>query len=198
MIEDASDAQKATLRQYNQLARHLIGRGVESIDDLYTPYDIVEDLDAVTSATMQSSKLISALWDGLNRRPFALVETSVLPEVGMYPDGVYRGSYMDGDRQVVLEFTVRDNAFEEIAFLTLRCGEENYLIATEGERGWKAAQAFAELADDLSGKALFAVNDLYARKDSAADALCGEALPAQQVISAIWDGLNRRPYRLIE
>lgn len=65
MIEDASDAQKAALRQYRQLAQYLIGRGVESIGDLYMPYDIVEDMDAVTSATVQSSKLISALWDGL-------------------------------------------------------------------------------------------------------------------------------------
>ena len=61
MIEDASDAQKATLRQYQQLADYLIGKGVEAIDDLYSPYSIVDDVDAVTTATMQSSKLISAL-----------------------------------------------------------------------------------------------------------------------------------------
>jgi hypothetical protein len=34
MIEDASDAQKGTLRQYRQLADYLIGKGVEAIDDL--------------------------------------------------------------------------------------------------------------------------------------------------------------------
>ena len=52
MIDDASDAQKATLRQYQQLADYLIGKGVEAIDDLYSPYDIVDDVDAVTTATM--------------------------------------------------------------------------------------------------------------------------------------------------
>lgn len=49
MSEDASDAQKAILRQYRQLADYLIGKDVSAIDDLYSPYDIVEDLDAVTT-----------------------------------------------------------------------------------------------------------------------------------------------------
>ena len=44
MNEDASDAQKATLRQYRQLADYLIGKGVEAIDDLYAPYNVVDDL----------------------------------------------------------------------------------------------------------------------------------------------------------
>lgn len=64
MSDDASDAQKAALRQYRELAAYLVGKGVDAIDDLYAPYGIVEDIDAVTTATMQSSKLISALWDG--------------------------------------------------------------------------------------------------------------------------------------
>ena len=75
MSDDASDAQKAALRQYRELAAYLVGKGVDAIDDLYAPYGIVEDIDAVTTATMQSSKLISALWDGLNRRPFKLLST---------------------------------------------------------------------------------------------------------------------------
>lgn len=44
MSDDASDAQRATLRQYRQLADYLIGKGVEAIDDLYAPYNFVEDL----------------------------------------------------------------------------------------------------------------------------------------------------------
>lgn len=95
MIEDASDAQKATLAQYRQMADYLVGKGVEAISDLYQPYDIVQDVDAVTTATIQSSKLISALCDGLNRRPFKLVNTSKLPQPQPYADGLYRGSYME-------------------------------------------------------------------------------------------------------
>lgn len=84
MSEDASDAQKATLRQYRQMADYLIGKGVDAIDDLYSPYDIVDDVDAVTTATIQSSKLISALWDGLVHRPYKLVDTTKLPEAEAY------------------------------------------------------------------------------------------------------------------
>ena len=52
MSDDASDAQKAALRQYRELAAYLVGKGVDAIDDLYAPYGIVEDIDAVTTATM--------------------------------------------------------------------------------------------------------------------------------------------------
>ena len=105
MSEDASDAQKAILRQYRQLADYLVGKGVSAIDDLYSPYDIVEDLDAVTTATMKAGKLVSALWDGLNRHPYKIVDTTKLPEAEPYADGVYHGSYMeDGGEQVALEF----------------------------------------------------------------------------------------------
>lgn len=87
MSDDASDAQKAALRQYRELAAYLVGKDVDAIDDLYTPYGIVEDIDAVTTATMQSSKLISALWDGLNRRPFKLLSTAKLPRPANSPTG---------------------------------------------------------------------------------------------------------------
>lgn len=80
MNEDASDAQKAILHQYRQLAEYLVGKDISAIDDLYSPYDIVEDLDAVTTATMKAGKLISALWDGLNRHPYKIVDTTKHPE----------------------------------------------------------------------------------------------------------------------
>ena len=47
MNEDASDAQKAILHQYRQLAEYLVGKDISAIDDLYSPYDIGEDLDAL-------------------------------------------------------------------------------------------------------------------------------------------------------
>lgn len=40
MNEDASDAQKAILHQYRQLAEYLVGKDISAIDDLYSPYDI--------------------------------------------------------------------------------------------------------------------------------------------------------------
>ncbi len=154
MSEDASDAQKAILRQYRQLADYLVGKGVSAIDDLYSPYDIVEDLDAVTTATMKAGKLISALWDGLNRHPYKIVDTTKLPEAEPYADGVYRGSYMeDGGEQVALEFTLQDNAFTELHYTTLQYKGEDYLA---GQRA--AAQVcgqFDQLLEHLVGKTRF-------------------------------------------
>ena len=142
MSEDASDAQKAILHQYRQLADYLIGKGISAIDDLYSPYDIVEDLDAVTTATMKAGKLISALWDGLNRHPYKIVDTTKLPEAEPYADGVYRGSYMeDGGEQVALEFTLQDNTFTEIRYTTLQYKNEDYLAPDSDAAARSAASS---------------------------------------------------------
>jgi len=199
MIEDASDAQKATLRQYIQLADYLVGKGIEAIDDLYNPYAIVEDVDAVTTATMQSSKLISALWDGLNRRPYKMVDTTKLPAAQPYPDGTYRGSYMeDGGEQVALEFTVKDNRFVEITYRTLQYKGEDYLGEGASAAAKTIAAQFGALAKYLVDKEISAVNDLYRPGEIApdADAFSGATLRSPKVISAIWDGLGRHAYRI--
>ena len=199
MIEDASDAQKATLRQYRQLADYLIGKGVEAIDDLYSPYDIVEDVDAVTTATMQASKLISALWDGLNRRPYKLVDTTKLPAAGAYPDGVYRGTYMEGGgEEVALEFTLKDGCFTEIVYRTLQYKGEDYLAADGASPAGMIAGQFEALIDYLIGKPVSSVNELYRPGEIApdVDGFTGASLRAPKVISAFWDGLGRHAYRI--
>ncbi len=199
MSEDASDAQKATLRQYEQLADYLIGKGVEAIDDLYSPYAIVEDVDAVTTATMQSSKLISALWDGLNRRPFKLVDTTKLPTAESYPDGVYRGSYMeDGREEVALEFTLKDGRFAQIAYRALGYKGEDYLAEDAPAAARSIAGQFAALTDYLIGREVSAVNDLYLPGEIVpdVDGFSGATIRAPKVISAIWDALSRHAYRM--
>ena len=199
MIEDASDAQKATLRQYQQLADYLIGKGVESIDDLYNPYDIVEDVDAVTTATMQSSKLISALWDGVNRRPYKLVDTTKLPAAQPYADGTYRGSYMeDGGEEVALEFGILDGCFTHVAYRTLQYKGEDYLSEEAPDAMKAVASQFEALIGYLLDKPVSAVNDLYRPGEMVpdVDGFSGATIRAPKVISAIWDGLGRRAYRL--
>lgn len=199
MSEDASDAQKATLRQYRQLADYLVGKGVDAIDDLYTPYDIVDDVDAVTTATMQSSKLISALWDALNRHPYKLVDTTKLPAAEPYADGTYRGTYMeDGGEQVSLEFTIRDNCFAEIRYRTLSYKNEDYLREDAPGAIRAVAGQFEQLIAYLVGKPVSSVNDLYLPGEIAEDTDVSSAatLRAPKVISAVWDGLGRHTYRI--
>lgn len=199
MSEDASDAQKATLRQYRQLADYLLGKGVEAIDDLYFPYDIVEDVDAVTTATIQSSKLISALWDGLNRRPFKLLDTSKLPTAPQYADGVYRGTYMeDGAEEVALEFTLKEGCFQNIHFHGLQYKGEDYLSPMASEAVQQISAQFEALLSYLEGKPVSSVNDLYHPDEIVpdADAFTGATIRSPKVISAIWDALNRHAYRI--
>ena len=200
MSEDASDAQKAILHQYRQLSDYLIGKNVSAIDDLYSPYDIVEDLDAVTTATMKSGKLISALWDGLNRHPYKIVDTTKLPEAEPYQDGVYRGSYMeDGGEQVALEFTLSDNRFTEIHYTTLQYKNEDYL-APDSDAAAKVCGQFDQLLEHLVGKTVSSVSDLYLPGQIAddTDVSTGATLRAPKVISAIWDALGRRAYVIIK
>lgn len=201
MSEDASDAQKAILHQYRQLSDYLIGKNVSAIDDLYSPYDIVEDLDAVTTATMKSGKLISALWDGLNRHPYKIVDTTKLPEAEPYQDGVYRGSYMeDGGEQVTLEFTLSDNRFTEIHYTTLQYKNEDYLLSDAETAQGKISAQFGQLLDYLVGKDVSSVNQLYLPGQIASDTdvSTGATLRAPKVISAIWDALGRHAYTIIK
>lgn len=70
--EAATGVIKAVREQYQQAADALIGKSVSDINILYTPADVVKDVDTVTGATLRTGKLISALWDGLNRHPYKL------------------------------------------------------------------------------------------------------------------------------
>lgn len=199
MSENASDAQKATLRQYTQLAEYLIGKGVSAIDDLYTPYAIIEDVDAVTTATIPSSKLISALWDGLNRRPFKLLSTAKLPQADSYDDGTYRGVYMEnGVEEVAIEFTLRDNRFTQLSYRTLHHDGTDYLSEDAPQSAAQIAGQFESLIAHLVDQPVSCVNDLYRPGDIApdTDVTSGATLPAPKVISSIWDGLNRHAYRI--
>ena len=199
MSDDASDAQKAALRQYRELAAYLVGKGVDAIDDLYAPYGIVEDIDAVTTATMQSSKLISALWDGLNRRPFKLISTAKLPEAGDFADGVYRGSYMeDGEEEVAVEFTLEGNVFSDVRYRALSYHGVDYLSPDAPEEARRVAGQFEALLAHLKGQPVNAVNDLYHPGDIApdVDGFSGATLRAPKVISAIWDALNRHAWHV--
>ena len=201
MTEEASDWQKNALVLFSALCTHLVGRNVSAIDDLYAPEKILEELGMEPSAHVlkHSPKLISALWDALNRRPFKLVNTSKLPEAEPYPDGAYTGTYSDDDgEQVVLDFSLRDGCIEEIHYRKLCYKEIDYLSADAPDAVKKTAGQFQQLIDYLVGKALAAVNDLYLPGNIASDTDVSSAatLRAPKVVSAIWEGLNKNAYTI--
>jgi len=60
---------RSVIAQYQELVDHLVGRDLsERLSDLYYPEDIIQtSVDGYTSATVRSSKIISAIRDALNR-----------------------------------------------------------------------------------------------------------------------------------
>ncbi len=65
--ENATAVQQQVAAQFNEAAQYLIGKDVNSVNNLYLPGEIVSDMDTVTGATLRSGKMILALHDGLNR-----------------------------------------------------------------------------------------------------------------------------------
>lgn len=159
----------------------------------------MEDIDAVTTATMQSSKLISALWDGLNRRPFKLLSTAKLPAAGDFADGVYRGSYMeDGEEEVAVEFTLENNVFSDVRYRALSYHGVDYLSPDAPEDAKRVAGQFEALLAHLQGQpwtpSTTSTSPATSRPD--VDGFSGATLRAPKVISAIWDALNRHAWHV--
>lgn len=199
LAEDASETQKEKLRHFTVLCNHLIGKDVDAIDELYHPDELLIAAGYTPSENVPYEKLISALWDGVNHRPFKLVDTSKLPAADPYPDGVYTGVYSDDDgEQVVISFSISDNVFTDIRYQKLAYKGVDYLDESAGPSGIKIAGQFQALIDYLVGKPVSAVNDLYLPGEIALDTDVSSAatLRAPKVISAIWEGLNKNAYTI--
>jgi uncharacterized protein with FMN-binding domain len=68
-LEAEQEPYKSVIQQYKEALEHLIGKDINvHLRDLYSPEDIVRtEVAGYTSATIRSSKIISAIRDGLNR-----------------------------------------------------------------------------------------------------------------------------------
>lgn len=72
--EAASEPVKQVAGQFKQLIDYLVGRDISAVNDLYQPEKIAEDTDASSAATLRSPKIISAVWEGLNKNAYSTVE----------------------------------------------------------------------------------------------------------------------------
>lgn len=55
------------VKQHEELIKYLEGKPLETLYDLHSPGKIIADVDGFTGATVRSSKVLSAIMDGLNR-----------------------------------------------------------------------------------------------------------------------------------
>ena len=184
-------------KQYTDLGDYLVGKDFSAVQDLYAPADITKDVDAFTAATVRSSKVISAIYDAVARKPYKLTETTSIV-LDTYQDGTYRGAYLDSI-QVQVEFVLKGNKFESIKLHSLGYKGADYLKSEDAAMQGITKQ-YKECADYLVGKDVSAILDLYNPADIASDvdAFTAATLRSSKLISAIFDALNRGVYKLAE
>ena len=198
LTQYGSDA-RTVRRAFSALASYLAGKPPAAVAELYAPEQILAEADVVSSATTPYHYLISAVYDGLSRRPYKRVDTSKLPEAQPYPDGEYRGVYAEGDQtEIVVLFSVRDNRIENIVYEELAYEGEDYLSAQAPQEIAAVCGQFRQMIDYLVGKEIVCVNDLYepASIVSDTDAASGATIRSPKLISAIWNGLNQGSFHV--
>ena len=194
--EDA--AIKAVGGQYSQCIEYLAGKEVTAIMDLYDPTGIASDVDGFTGATIRSSKLISAIFDGLNRGVYKLADTTEINYDRSYEDGTYRGAFTSPS-EVEVEFVLKDNVFQSIKFRALAHKGINYL-KSENELEQKLAGQYQAVIDHLVGQPLSAIKDAYTPGDFVEDidGFTGATVRSAKIISSLNDALARGAYKLAE
>lgn len=126
-----------------------------------------------------------------------------------YEDGVYRGGYGEVENQVFIEFVLKSNKVERIAFRNLAYRGIDYRTSTD-ETVKALSGQYQMLINYLVGKDIrTALQDLYKPGNivttpvktktgnpvrSNADTFSGATLRSGKIISAIRDALNRGVY----
>lgn len=191
--EDA--AMQAIAGQYGECVDYLVGKDISAVLDLYTPGNIASDVDTFTSATLRSNKLISAIFDGLNRGVYKLAETSAISYDRAYENGTYRGAYLNAS-EVEIEFVLEDNVMESIKFRALGYKGSNYL-KSEVEAEQKLTGQYQAVLDYLTGKPLSAIAEAYQPGSFVQDidTFSGATIRSSKIISAINSALARGVYK---
>ncbi|MCC5910583.1 MAG: FMN-binding protein [Clostridiaceae bacterium] len=182
--------------QHQQILEYLEGKPVEAMYDLYTPGDMVEDIDGFTGATIRGSKILSAMQDGLNRGLYTPAG-DFSRDLGGYEDGRYRGVFGDrGDQQVSIQFHLEDNVLTDLSYRHLYHSGNDYRQIEEGHELYPVVVQHQDMLDYLEGKPLEAIFDLYTPGDfiEDIDGFTGATIRGNKVLSAIRDGLNRGLY----
>lgn len=182
--------------QHQQIIEYLEGKPVDAIYELYSPENVVEDIDGFTGATVRGSKIISAVRDGLNRGLYTPAG-EFSREIGEYEDGRYRGIFGDGGiQQVSIQFHLENNTLKDLSFRHLFYKDIDYRQIEEGHEQYPVVLQHQQILDYLEGKPLATIFDLYTPGDIAddIDGFTGASIRGSKILSAIRDGLNRGLY----
>lgn len=193
---EESDSLYAILEQHNQIVEYLEGKTLETIFDLYTPGDFIEDVDTFTGATIRGNKVFSAIKDGLNRGLYSPAG-EVSREIGEFADGRYRGVFGDsGVQQVGVQFTIENNVFTNFTFRHLYYSGVDYRQLEEGSELYAILEQHEQISEYLVGKSLDAIFDLFTTGEFVedVDTFTGATIRGNKVVSAIIDALNRGIY----
>ncbi len=192
---EEGDDMYAIAQQHQQIVEYLEGKPLETIFDLYTPGEFVDDVDAMSGATIRGSKVFSAIKDGLNRGVYSPANgfsTTIDAE-----DGRYRGIYADGgEQQVSVQFNIENGNYTDIRFRHLAYKGTDYGSLEEGDPFYGILQQYEQIAEYLEGKPVEALFDLHNPGEFVedVDTFTGATLRANKMFSAMMDGLNRGLY----
>ncbi len=117
-----------------------------------------------------------------------------------YPDGTYRGVFIDRDQvQVNVEFRLENGIMTRASFRHLYGGAK-YRLGVREEPFRSVVQQYQEALDHLVGKHLTThLADLYTPEDiitTEVDGFSAATMRSSKILSAIQDALNRGPYSL--
>lgn len=196
LSDGATDIQRQIVKQYRQAANYLIGEEVDALGHLRDSKEIVGDMDAVTSATLNLNKFVLAMEDGLSRNVFKPVGSNPIILEDSYADGMYKGAYQDGGvEQIAVKVKIENNHFVSVEYSELNYGDQDYLKegATDTVRAIK--NQYQQAADYLEGKKVSALAKLYDPKGIVTDqdAVTGPTLRTNKLISAICNALSAGP-----
>lgn len=196
LADGATSLQRQVANQYRQAGDYLIGKGPSAISALMEPEKIVEDMDVVTGATLNTDKLEKAVEDGLMRNVFQPDQAKAVKFSLTCRDGTYRGAYADGGvEQIAVELEIKDQRFAKVSYQALNYGKLDYLKKETSGVVKQIADQYWEAARYLEGKKVQALADLYEPPGIVEDkdAVTGPTLRTNKLISAISRALADGP-----
>ncbi len=185
---DATQAQQAIVTQYQTAADYLLKKGVDALTDLYEKVEIIPDVDAVTGATLKSSAVVSAIYDGLSRMPYSWDGNRDFEFETPVCNGNYRGFfYEDGLERIAVAFEMKDELFIGLQIRTLK-DEQGRDCAQSSS----AYQTVSRCLAYLKNKPLSALTEL----DGVVTRMPrGDSRMAEKLRCAIFGGLSRAPFQ---